>query len=67
MRVFAGYSGWSPGQLQREIDDGGWYVVDSEPGDAFDIDPKQLWRRILRRQTGRLALVATFPEDPAMN
>lgn len=67
MRVFAGYSGWSPGQLQREIDDGGWYVVDSEPGDAFDTDPKQLWRRILRRQTGRLALVATFPEDPAMN
>lgn len=67
MRVFAGYSGWSPGQLESEITDGGWYVVDSEPDDPFSTEPTGLWRRVLRRQRDELALVATFPDDPAMN
>jgi putative transcriptional regulator len=67
VRVFAGYSGWSPGQLESEIEDGGWYVVDAEPADPFTLDPGGLWRRVLRRQRGELALVATFPEDPSMN
>jgi putative transcriptional regulator len=67
LRVFAGYAGWSPGQLEVEIKDGGWYVVDAEQGDAFTADPASLWRRVLRRQRGELALVATFPDDPTMN
>jgi len=67
LRVFAGYSGWSPGQLEIEVKDGGWYVVDAEPGDAFSLEPDGLWRRVLRRQRDELALVATFPDDPAMN
>ena len=67
MRVFAGYSGWSPGQLEAEVKEGGWYVVDSEPGDAFTLDPTTLWRRVLRRQPDELALVATFPDDPTLN
>lgn len=67
MRVFAGYSGWSPGQLDAEIERGGWYVVEAEPGDAFTTAPEDMWRRVLRRQTGRLSLVATFPDDPSMN
>ncbi|WP_020576059.1 YqgE/AlgH family protein [Actinopolymorpha alba] len=67
MRVFAGYSGWSPGQLEAEVKDGGWYVVESEPGDVFTLDPPGLWRRVLRRQRDELALVATFPDDPLMN
>ena len=67
VRVFAGYSGWSPGQLELEIKDGGWYVVDAEPTDPFAGDPAGLWRQVLRRQRGELAMVATFPEDPSMN
>lgn len=67
IRVFAGYSGWSAGQLEAEIGAGGWYVVDLEPGDVFTDDPQGLWRRVLRRQPGRLALVAWYPPDPELN
>ena len=67
MRIFAGYAGWSAGQLEGEIEAGGWYVVDAEARDAFTPEPAVLWRSVLRRQRGNLALVATFPEDPAMN
>lgn len=67
LRVFAGYSGWGSGQLEGEIEEGGWYVVPSAPGDAFVEDPTHLWRDVLRRQRGRLAFVSTFPEDPSVN
>ena len=67
LRIFAGYAGWSDGQLEREIEEGAWYVVGSESSDAFTASPQTLWRSVLRRQGGDLALVSTFPEDPALN
>ena len=67
MRIFAGYAGWGPGQLEDEIAEGAWYVVDAELADPFSESPDDLWQRVLRRQTGELAFVATFPEDPSMN
>lgn len=67
LRIFAGYAGWAPGQLEAEIEEGGWYVVDAEPADPFTKNPTGLWQRVLRRQQGELALVATFPEDPNLN
>ncbi|GII56362.1 UPF0301 protein [Planotetraspora thailandica] len=67
MRIFAGYAGWTAGQLESELEEGAWYVVDSEPGDTFNSDPARLWRTVLRRQQGDLALVATFPDDPQQN
>ena len=67
LRIFAGYAGWSPGQLEEEVASGSWYVVESEGRDAFDDDPEQLWTRVLRRQRDHLAFVATFPTDPEMN
>ncbi len=67
MRIFAGYAGWTAGQLENELQEGAWYVVDSEPGDTFHPNPATLWRTVLRRQKGDLALVATFPDDPLLN
>ncbi|EWT06436.1 hypothetical protein N864_21160 [Intrasporangium chromatireducens Q5-1] len=67
MRIFAGYSGWSEGQVEMEIRRGDWYVVDSEVRDAFTPEPGRLWRDVLRRQRDSLAFVANFPDDPAMN
>ena len=66
-RLFSGYAGWDSGQLEDEIDEGSWYVVPAEARDPISADPEGLWRRILRRQGGALAVVAGFPEDPAMN
>jgi putative transcriptional regulator len=67
LRVFAGYAGWSAGQLEAEIAEGSWYVVDSQPGDVFDAAPYRLWSAVLRRQPWPLSAVATCPLDPTMN
>jgi putative transcriptional regulator len=67
MRVFAGYTGWAPDQLEGEIEEGSWYVVNAEPADAFRTDADELWQVVLRRQDGPLALMATFPADPSLN
>lgn len=67
VRLFAGYAGWAPGQLEDEIDEGAWFVVDAEPDDVFTHDPDGLWHSVLRRQPDELALLATFPADPSLN
>jgi putative transcriptional regulator len=66
-RLFSGYAGWDSDQLEGEIEEGSWYVVPAEARDPISADPEGLWRRVLRRQGGALAVVAGFPEDPAMN
>ncbi len=67
VRIFRGYAGWGPGQLETEIEAGAWLVLDSEPGDVFSGDPDELWRSVLRRQPGRLAWLADAPDDLSMN
>ncbi|OON72624.1 YqgE/AlgH family protein [Streptomyces tsukubensis] len=67
LRIFAGYAGWGPGQLENELSEGAWYVVESEPGDVSSPAPERLWRGVLRRQRGELAMIATYPDDPSLN
>ncbi|MGW8886762.1 YqgE/AlgH family protein [Streptomyces sp. NPDC055749] len=67
LRIFAGYAGWGPGQLETELGDGAWYVVESEPGDVSSPRPEHLWRAVLRRQRSELAMIATYPDDPSLN
>ena len=66
-RVFAGYSGWGPGQLEGELDESSWIVVPAEPDDVFAADPDELWRTVLHRKGGKFALIATMPYDPKLN
>jgi len=67
IRVFAGYAGWGPGQLDEELAAGGWFVVDASADDAFDSEPDKLWSRVLSRAGGELAVIATYPIDPRLN
>jgi putative transcriptional regulator len=67
LRVFAGYAGWGPGQLEDEIASDAWFMVEAEPGDPFGSRLGGLWRAVLRRQRGPLAWVSTTPADPTMN
>jgi putative transcriptional regulator len=67
VRVFAGYAGWSPGQLEGEITGGSWFVFDALPSDAFAPRPDDLWQMVLRRQGGLMAAVAHYPSDPTNN
>ena len=66
-RVFVGYAGWSPGQIEAELDEESWIVVPAEPDDVFSDDPDELWSSVLRRQGGPLALLSSMPPDPSLN
>jgi putative transcriptional regulator len=66
-RVFAGYSGWAPGQLEQELAEPSWIVVRAEPDDVFASDPDELWRTVLNRKGGKYRMIATMPFDPSRN
>jgi putative transcriptional regulator len=66
-RVFAGHSGWGPGQLDAELDDEGWIIGQLAPDELWAPDSTQLWSTALRRKGGSYALLARMPEDPSVN
>lgn len=66
VKVYSGYSGWTEGQLEEEVDTGSWFVVPAAPDDPF-ANPDTQWRTVLRRQTGLLSVVSTYPDDPGLN
>jgi len=67
LRIFAGYAGWSPGQLEEEIAEGTWHVVPATYSDVFSSRPLDLWRSVLRRQPDDVAYFSTWTEDPELN
>jgi putative transcriptional regulator len=66
-RVFAGYAGWGPGQLDGELAEGSWIVEPALPDDVFTADPDQLWSDVLRRKGGPFGVLALMPPDPSLN
>lgn len=67
LRVWTGYAGWAPGQLEEEVARDAWFVVDADDSDVTTTEPNRLWRAVLSRQPGTLAWFANFPDDPADN
>lgn len=67
LRVFRGYSGWGPGQLDSELVEGAWMVFPAEPDDVFCANPDDLWRTVVRRQGGKVAWLANAPDDLSSN
>jgi putative transcriptional regulator len=67
VRLYAGYSGWGPHQLDDELAADAWFVVDAEPDDPFLVSGEALWRRILERQGGTLARLSRVPRDLSVN
>lgn len=67
LRIFAGYAGWSPGQLEGELQQEFWHPVPAIYSDVFDPDPTTLWRRVLRRQGGELGLLSTWTDRAELN
>jgi putative transcriptional regulator len=66
-RVFAGHSGWGPGQLDGELERGDWILEPARYSDAFTEQPAELWSQVLERKGGSYALVARMPLDPSLN
>jgi putative transcriptional regulator len=66
-RLFAGFAGWSPGQLESELERDDWILEPAQPEDVFAADPESLWSDVLERKGGQYALVARMPLDPSLN
>ena len=66
-RVFAGYAGWGPGQLDGELEEESWIVEPALPEDVFTSQPDELWSDVLRRKGGPFGVLALMPPDPSMN
>lgn len=65
VRVFAGYAGWGPGQLEAELEESSW-IVGSSP-ELFAEPDEDLWASVLRDKGGVYRVVALMPEDPSVN
>lgn len=64
-RVYAGYAGWAPGQLDAELEQGAWITAPVASDDPFA--EGDLWPEVLMRLGGSFALMATMPVDPSLN
>jgi putative transcriptional regulator len=67
VRLFAGYAGWGAGQLEAELEEPAWIVVEAEPADPFADDPDALWREAVARAGGSVLLMKSMPYDPGLN
>ena len=66
-RVFAGYAGWGPGQLDAELELQSWLVEPAVGVDLFPEPGKDLWASVLNRKGGAHRTLALMPEDPSLN
>lgn len=66
-RLYAGYSGWGPGQLEAELEIDSWIIEPPLPAELFPDDPESLWSDVLARKGGQYALLARMPADPSVN
>jgi putative transcriptional regulator len=66
-RIFAGHSGWGPGQLEAELEEDSWIVEPARRTDVFTARPDALWSQVLRRKGSEYVLLATMPMDPSLN
>ncbi len=60
-RLYVGHAGWAPGQLDFEIERGGWSLMPADVETVFDDAPEEVWRKMLRRATSPLASLPPGP------
>ncbi len=66
-RVFMGYSGWGPGQLEAELEADSWIVGAAHADDVFTGAPDRLWSRVVERKGPQYKMMSRMPYDPSMN
>ena len=67
VRLFVGYSGWSAGQLEEEIERGSWIRQPASAGKVFTLESDTFWQGILREKGGRFRALSNYPLDPRLN
>jgi putative transcriptional regulator len=66
LKLFAGYAGWSPGQLEEEIERHAWVTHPASLDLVFDT-AEGLWQKVLCQKGWKYRLLAQMPEDPSLN
>ena len=67
VKIFAGYAGWSPGQLDDEMRRESWLTQGATCDLVFNFPPEKLWRSIMREKGGKFRLLSDAPEDLSWN
>lgn len=67
LNFYLGYAGWSPAQLNKELEDQSWVVVNSSPSLIFNKNPHDMWSGLLRKMGDKYAIWANQPMDPFLN
>lgn len=67
LRLFVGYSGWSPGQLEKELEEGSWIVAPAMTNILFETDNENIWRRAIQSLGQEYAYLANMPINPQLN
>jgi putative transcriptional regulator len=67
LRLFAGYSGWSAGQLEQEMARHDWLTHPADLDLIFKLEPGKLWKEILLQKGPTLRWLADSPENPFWN
>lgn len=67
VRAFLGYSGWTGGQLEGELQQNAWVVAPMDGGLLQESDASDLWRTVIGRISPELRLLAEAPDDPTLN
>lgn len=68
VRFFIGYSGWSPNQLQDEIDEKSWVVLNKvQPKYYLNTQDDTLWTSLMEKLGGKFKVMSKFPINPSDN
>jgi len=67
IKLFAGYAGWSPGQLEDEMKRDAWLIHPASLELVFEADPAKLWEIVLRQKGWKYKLLSQMPEDLSLN
>jgi putative transcriptional regulator len=66
-RAYLGYSGWGPGQLESEMQNGSWIILPADPSLVFDKDATRIWPEIFVTLDETSRHYADMPFDPSSN
>lgn len=67
IKLFAGYAGWSPGQLEDEMKREAWLTHPASLDLVFDAESGDLWSLIMRQKGWKYRIMSQMPEDPSVN
>ena len=67
IKFFLGYSGWSTGQLDEELEKNNWIINKSAANKLFTLDAETLWRSVLKEMGGKYRMLSNYPLDPSLN